>query len=390
MTRTFAILGAGMQGTAAAYDLARFANPAKILLADSRLEQAAASAARINSLAGKSICEPHGVNVLDPVLLQAFLAPVDVVLSCVPYWMHPKIAEVAIRARTSMVDLGGNTDITWQTLALDEQAKEAFVTLVPDTGLAPGLVNSIGMFLVDSFDAAESVMLYCGVLPQHPQPPFGYKLTFNVEGLVTEYDHKAVTLQNGSIQLVDTLSELESLELEGLGVMEAFTTSGGTSTAPYTLQGRLKNYAYKTLRFPGHCERMRIFKDFGFWGANEIDVKGASVRPVDVFCKVFGTALSQIEDTDQCIIRGIGVGTKHGKRRRIQVDLCDRQDQETGFTAMERTTGFSIAIHAAAVAEGKVPHGCVRYENALTGKAVLDELARRGIRAHVSESPVDA
>jgi lysine 6-dehydrogenase len=389
MTRTFAILGAGMQGTAAAYDLARFANPAKILLADARLEQAATSAARVNGLVGAAICEPCSLNALDPGALHSFLLPVDVVLSCVPFWMHPQIADVAIGSRTHMVDLGGNTEVTWKTLALDERAKDACVTIIPDTGLAPGLVNSIGMFLVDSFDQPESVQLYCGVLPQNPKPPFGYKLTFNIEGLVTEYDHKAVALRDGNIELVDTLAELETVEIDGLGTMEAFTTSGGTSTAPYTLQGRIKNYAYKTLRFPGHCERMRIFKDFGFWSDKEVDIKGAKVRPLDVFCSVFGSALSEIKDTDQCIIRGVGIGEKDGVRNRLQVDLHDKQDSETGFTAMERTTGFSIAIHAAAIANGRLSHGCVRYEDAIPGGEFLQELGKRGIEIKISESPTE-
>jgi lysine 6-dehydrogenase len=388
MKKTFAVLGAGMQGTAAAYDLARFAEPAQIVLADARLEQATRSAARVNRLVGSEICVATSLDVLNADLLCDFLRPVDVVLSCVPFWMHPRIAAVAIRTRTSMVDLGGNTTVTWETLGLDEPARAAGVTLIPDTGLAPGLVNSVGMFLVDSFEEAESVQLYCGVLPQNPQPPFGYKLTFNVEGLVTEYDHKAVALRDGNIVLVDTLAELESVHVEGLGDMEAFTTSGGTSTAPYTLQNRLRSYAYKTLRFPGHCEKMRLFKDFGFWSAHPVDVKGTLVKPLDLFCKVFGEKLAEIQDLDQCIVRGVGIGRTGDQRIRRQADLHVKQDEVTGFTAMEQTTGFSIAIHAAAIADGKLPPGAIRYENALSGSSFLDELARRGIQTKVTSQKI--
>jgi lysine 6-dehydrogenase len=388
MKKTYAVLGAGMQGTAAAYDLARFADPAKIVLADAHLEQASKSAARVNGLANANMCEPRALDALNPDELCELLTGVDVVLSCVPFWMHPKIAAVAIRTKTSMVDLGGNTSVTWETLALDDAARSAGVTLIPDTGLAPGLVNSVGMFLVDSFDEPESVQLYCGVLPQHPQPPFGYKLTFNVEGLVTEYDHQAVALRNGNIELIDTLSELETVEIQGLGQMEAFTTSGGTSTAPYTLQGRVRNYAYKTLRFPGHCDKMRVFKDSGFWSLDPVDVKGCSVRPVDAFCKVFGDKLAKIQDLDQCIVRGVGVGSNGGKKFRRQADLRVMQDEHTGFTAMEQTTGYSIAIHAIAIANGGLPSGAVRYENALSGKFYLEELAKRGISAAISEAEI--
>jgi lysine 6-dehydrogenase len=288
-----------------------------------------------------------------------------------------------------MCDLGGNTDVTMETLGLDEDAKAAGVTLIPDTGLAPGLVNSVGLALIEAMEEPESVRLYCGVLPQNPKPPFNYMLTFNIEGLLTEYDYQAVVLRAGQVQMVDTLSELEEIEIEGLGRMEAFTTSGGTSTAPYTLQDRIRNYEYKTIRFPGHCERMRIFRDFGFWGEEPVDVKGVSVRPRDLFYKVFGPKLAAFRDLDQCIVRGVGIGTRAGRRMRFQIDIHDRQCEKTGFTSMERTTGFSIAIHAMAIAEGRIPTGAVRYENALRGQEFLDEIQRRGIHLRFSEERVD-
>lgn len=377
MSKVFAILGAGMQGTAAAYDLAKYGQPHKVLLGDVSLEQAQKSARRVNELVGSAICEPHQVDALNPASLGAFLNGVDALLSCVPYWMHPKIAKVAIETRTHMCDLGGNTDVTMETLAMDELAKAAGVTLVPDTGLAPGLVNSIGMYLIENMDHTESVKLYCGVLPQNPKPPFNYKLTFNVEGLVTEYDFQAVTLREDEIHLVDTLTELETLHIDELGEMEAFVTSGGTSTAPYTLQGRVKNYEYKTIRHPGHCERIKIFKDFGFWEENEVDVFGTKVAPRKLFYKVFGDALAKFEDRDLCAVRGVGVGTKNGQPARLQVDIFDREDERTGFTSMERLTGFSMAIYAIEMANGGMPSGALRYENAMTGTKFLDELKKR-------------
>jgi len=236
------------------------------------------------------------------------------------------------------------------------------------------------MYLIESLDQCDSVKLYCGVLPQHPVPPFNYKLTFNIEGLVTEYDYHAVALRDGVIAEIETLTELESLDLPSLGAMEAFVTSGGTSTAPYTLQGRIRNYEYKTIRFPGHCERMRIFKDFGFWNEQMVDVRGTSVRPKDVFCRVFGESLGRIQDTDQCVIRGQASGRKNGENVCVTVDILDRQDPVTGFTAMERTTGFSLSIIAQAIAAGTVAPGAIRYETAMTGTAFMAEIRKRGIQ----------
>lgn len=377
MKNTFAVLGSGMQGTAAAYDLAKFADPETILVGDVSMEQAEACAKRVNELVGKDVCEPRQVDATDQAQLRAMLEPADVVLSCLPYYMHPDVADAAIASYTDMVDLGGNTDITWKTLDKNKAAKEAEVTIVPDTGLAPGLVNNVGLWLIEELDEVESVKLYCGVLPQNPQPPFNYKLTFNMEGLVTEYDYEAVVLRNSKVAKVDTLSELETLHIDQLGEMEAFTTSGGTSTAPYTLEGKVKNYEYKTIRFPGHCKLMRIFKDFGFWNEDQVDVKGTSVAPKDVFNTVFGPELDKIKDKDQCAVRGVGVGTKDGQRTMLQLDLFDKENEETGFTSMERLTGFSMSIIAQEVVQGRVAKGCVRYEDAMSGHDFFDALKRR-------------
>lgn len=385
MQNTFAILGAGMQGTCAAYDIAKFSPSTEIHVADVNLEQAEKAANRVNTLVGKQVCIPHQVDVLNPNDLAEFLTTVDCVISCVPYWMHPIIAKVAVETITDMVDLGGHTESTLKTLELDAEAKENEITIIPDTGLAPGLVNSIGMYMIESLDQTDSIKLYCGVLPQNPQPPFNYKLTFNMEGLVTEYDYEGVILRDGKVQTVPTLTELETLHVDQLGEMEAFVTSGGTSTAPLTLEGKVKNYEYKTIRYPGHCERIKIFKDFGFWSEDELEVKGSKVRPKDVFNAVFGPALNKYQDKDLCIVRGIGTGTRNGRPTTIQVDIFDKEDDETGFTSMERLTGFSTAIVALEVVQGNTPKGAVRYEKAMSGRNFLRELARRGVQIKVSE-----
>lgn len=390
MSKTYAIIGSGMQGTAAAYDLAKFANPAKILMGDVSLEQAQKNADRVNHLVNSNICHPQKVDALNEAELYAFLSDVDVLISCVPYWMHPRIAKVAIKAGTHMCDLGGNTEVTMETLELDFAAKEAGVSLVPDCGLAPGLVNSLGMYLMEQMDEPDTIKMYCGVLPQNPKPPFNYKLTFNVEGLVTEYDYEAVVLKDGKIAHVDTLADLEDLQVDGLGKMEAFNTSGGTSTAPFTFEGKVKNYVYKTIRFPGHCERMRIFKDFGFWNEEKVNVRGTEIVPKDVFNAVFGPALDKFVDRDMCAVRAVGTGTKGGKPVSLQIDILDKEDEATGFTSMERLTGFSVAIYAIEAAEGRIPNGAIRYEEAVTGTKFVEEIQKRGIKLTFSDNLVGA
>lgn len=380
MSYTYAILGSGMQGTAAAYDLARFGDAARILMGDRDIDVARKNSDRVNGLVGRAICEPHEVDALREQSLRAFLEPADVVLSCVPYWMHPHIAPIAINTATSMVDMGGDTEVTLKTLALDDAAKAANVSVVPDTGLAPGLVNSLATHLMSQFDEVLDVRLYCGGLPQHPKPPFNYKLVFNIEGLVAEYTDPAFAIRDYKIARPEPLTDVEELEWEGLGKMEAFVTSGGTSTAPLTFEGKVRTYEYKTIRFPGHCERMKLFADFGFWDLTPIEVDGCKIRPREVFHKLMAERLRDDEDQDQVLVRATATGKKGGSEHEKRIQIHDFQDQNTGFSAMERMTGFPTSIIAIEIAKGNVEAGCIRYELAVPGTTVVEELKKRGIR----------
>ncbi|HRJ26177.1 MAG TPA: saccharopine dehydrogenase C-terminal domain-containing protein [Fimbriimonadaceae bacterium] len=379
MAHKYAVLGSGMQGTAAAYDLARWGDADEIWLGDRDLVQADQAAARVNQLVGREVCRSAQVDASALESVQTFLSPFQVVVSCLPYWLHPGVARAAIAAGTSMVDLGGKTDITLETLGLDEDARRAGVSLVPDTGLAPGLVNSLALYLMESMDSVDSIRLFCGVLPQNPVPPLNYKLTFNVDGLVNEYDHQAVVLRDGEIVMVDTLTELEELEIEGHGRFEAFVTSGGTSTAPYTFQGRVRDYEYKTIRFPGHCQIMRAFQECGFWREEPVSVGGGTVVPRDLWMTLVEPTLRQYVDQDQCFVRAIAAGQQGGRSQTTILDLHDVEDPVTGFTSMERLTGFSASIYAIEIAQGRVQPGAIRYENAVSGGRFIEELRRRDI-----------
>jgi lysine 6-dehydrogenase len=367
-----------MQGTACAYDIAKFGDPKAILMADVSGKQAAKAAAKVNRLVGGDVCQEATVDALDAGALRSFLNEADVLVSCVPYWMHPRISPIAVETKTHMVDMGGNTDITKATLEGGKGAAEAGVTIIPDTGLAPGMVNNLGMYLMEQLDQPEDVRLYCGGLPQHPKPPFNYMLVFNIEGLVVEYDGQATILRDGEIAFVDTLTEMETIEHPKLGTLEAFITSGGTSTAPYTFKGKVTNYVYKTFRYPGHCALMKMFKDQGFWGKDAIDTRAGKAVPVEVFHSIMGPSLKSDDRRDLIVVRGVAKGLKDGKPAEKQVDILDFCDEKNDFSAMERMTGFSTAIYAIEIAKGNVPPGAIEYEKGMTGHQYMTELRRRG------------
>jgi len=371
----YAVVGAGMQGAACAYDLARRGDAREVRLFDADAERARAVAERIDLLVGRRVAIGSTGDATDPITLAPALAGADVVVSAVPYPFHQFVHRAAFAAGASSVDMGNDTDVTLELLAQDPQWAAAGLTLVPDTGLAPGLVNSLAAHLIQTHPDTESVRLYCGGLPVHPVPPLNYTLRFSLDGLIGEYVDEAIALRAGEVVRLPTLEEIEEVEFPGLGALEAFTTSSGTSTAPWTYRGRLTSYEYKTLRYPGHAAIMQTFRDAGFWGEQPVDAEGVSVVPRALFRALMGPLLDRPNDPDLVATLAIAEGPtgRHG------CWILAYGDLEAGFTAMERLTGFSTAIHAAAVARGDVRPGVVPYELALPGQAVIDALARRGL-----------
>ena len=154
-------------------------------------------------------------------------------LSALPYALNLQAATSALEAGASFADLGGNTGIVLKELDLNDQAVAADVSIVPDCGLAPGLANSLAVRGMELLDRPRDVRVWCGGLPQQPQPPLNYQLVFYIGGLSNEYTGKAVVLRDGRRVELDAMEELEELEFaEPVGRVEAFLTSGGTSFAP--------------------------------------------------------------------------------------------------------------------------------------------------------------
>jgi len=183
----YAVLGGGRQGTAAAYDMARFGDAKEVLIADINLEAAQKSAARVNELVGKEIAKAHQVDTTNHPQLKAFLSKVDSFLSAVPYWHNLAITQAAIEARACMTDLGGNTDLVREQIKLNSQAKEAGIAIIPDCGQVPGMGTSLTVYAMSLLDETEEVNMWDGGNPLNPKPPFNYILTFNIAGLTNEY-----------------------------------------------------------------------------------------------------------------------------------------------------------------------------------------------------------
>jgi lysine 6-dehydrogenase len=279
-----------------------------------------------------------------------------------------------------MCDLGGSTGITLKVLALHERAKQAGVILVPDCGLAPGLVNTLAVYGMEGMDVCREVQLRCGGLPQKPRPPLDYKLVFAISGLTAEYFGRAHVLRDGKVVEIDTFTEVEEIEFPApVGRCEAFVTSGGASTAPLTFEGRVEKYEYKTVRYPGHHAKFKVIKDLGLLETEPVKVGEGEVVPREVFQKVAAPRLDFPEDRDLVVVRAVCRGIKDGKPMTRQFDILDFHDEATGFSAMERTTGFSAAIVCEMIMDGRVAPGARPLEQAIPGAPFVEALIQRGI-----------
>jgi lysine 6-dehydrogenase len=382
VTYTYGVVGAGRQGTASAFDLATHGDASVVHIADASLEAATKAANRVNKLVGREIAVPHQLDVTDRAALLAFLAGIDSFVSAVPYWLNPAITRVAIEAKACMTDLGGNTDLVREQLKLSTQAEAAGIAIIPDCGQVPGLGTSLTTYAMSLLDETDDVTFWDGGNPLHPVPPFNYNLTFHIAGLTNEYYGVAHFIRDGKRVEVPTFLD-EDYEIvdfpEPIGRMEAFVAGGGTSTMPWTFEGKLRTLWNKTLRWPGHFAEWQAYMKAGLLETDPIDVDGVKVSPREVLHTLLDPKLrAKPGEQDLVIVRVLATGRKDGRPAKVFLDLVDRFDEATGFTAMERTTGWDASIKAILNATGVTPRGVHPAELAVPGDLYAAELRRRG------------
>ncbi|MEW6249519.1 MAG: saccharopine dehydrogenase C-terminal domain-containing protein [Planctomycetota bacterium] len=389
MAYRYVVLGAGRQGAALAYDLARHGEAAQVLLADMDAETAEAAARRVGDLvADRAACLGSAVcDVSDPESVAPLLSGADVVVSAAPYRFNVTLTDLAIAAGASFCDLGGNTEVVRQQLTRDHRATAAGVSVLPDCGLAPGLGNILAAHGIAGLDEPQDVHIRCGGLPQRPVGPLGYKLTFNFEGLINEYGGHGAFLREGRYAEIPALTELEEIEFPPpVGRCEAAVTSGGTSTAPRTYAGRLRTYDYKTVRYPGHFAVMQALFALGCFEQRIGLPAGGFLEPRPVLRTLMEMHLAYPEVRDLVVLRVTVSGRQRGRPATRRYELMDFEDVATGFTAMERTTAFPAALVAHMQARGRVPPGAKPLEQVLPLEQYVEELPRHGIRVAIAES----
>lgn len=369
------VLGAGRMGLGAAFDFARQNDVDEVTVADIDVARAREVAGRV----GPKV-RPVQLDVKDGAAVAGLMRNHGAALSCVNYWLNVDLARAAIEAGTNFCDLGGNNSVVDAELALDSAARAKGVNVIPDCGLAPGMVAVLVAHAFARFESVEEIHIRVGGLPQNPKPPLDYQLVFSVEGLINEYIEPARVMRDGKIVEVESMTEIEELEFPApFGRMEAFQTSGGTSTLPDTYRGRVRELDYKTIRYPGHCAKFKTMIDLGLCSSEEIETGGIRIAPRKLFADLLVRTLPH-DGPDVVLVRVELSGRASGAQKRLRYDIIDRHDPATGLSAMMRTTAFPAAIVALMMARGETTsRGALPQERCIPPQAFVDELAEREI-----------
>jgi lysine 6-dehydrogenase len=370
------VLGAGLQGCACAYDLLQDKDVKEVRLADIHVGHLPEFLAQFS---GPRLI-PTTLDVRDHEAVLGAMRECDAVMSAIPYYFNFDMARLAVEAGVHFCDLGGNTEIVFKQKELDARAKEKKITVVPDCGLAPGMVNILAQYGIEHLDSVDSLKIFVGGLPQHPEPPLNYMLVYSLEGALDYYTTLSWVLRNGKRTQVPALSEREPVTFDSLGTLEAFHTAGGLSTMAFRYENKVPTMEYKTLRYPGHAALMEDVRAMGLLSLDPVDVKGTKVVPRDAFIASVMPKLHKPKGRDLVALRVVVSGKKNGAAASKSFELVDKYDEEHEISAMMRTTGYSLSITGLMQARGQVtPPGVHTPDECIPPASYIAELRKRGI-----------
>jgi len=370
------VLGAGLMGRAIAFDLYNYSNFDEIVIADKDKKNLELTKKFLKTKEIKYL----KLDIEKTKNLKKYFKNFDIIISALPYKYNFMLAKTAVETKTHFLDLGGNNDIVKKELGLFNKAKSSGVTVIPDCGLAPGLTSVITKDIVEQMDYVDYVKLRVGGLPQKPKPPLKYQIVFSPYGLINEYVEDAIILDHGKILKKRSMTELETLYFpKPFYELEAFLTSGGCSTLPYTFREKIGYLDYKTIRYKGHCEKFKVLLDLGFAFEEKIKIGKQVITPRDFFSTILIKNLPANEK-DVVLLKVFAGGIKNGKKLKIEYSMIDYYDEKNHITSMMRTTGFPVSITAQMIEQGIIKeNGVLCSEKIIPCKPFFDELKKRNI-----------
>ncbi|MBS3768434.1 MAG: saccharopine dehydrogenase NADP-binding domain-containing protein [Candidatus Cloacimonetes bacterium] len=332
------IMGAGLVGSPMAIDLVQ----------DKNFE---VTAVDIEEKPLQNLSKNYNINTIKKDLsyasnLRELLHDYDLVINAVPGFMGFKTLKAIIEAGKDVVDIAFFPEDPFQ---LNGLAKKNGVTAIVDCGVAPGMSNILVGYEYHRLDKVDSVVIYVGGLPQKRELPFEYKAVFSPIDVIEEYLRPARYIENGKPVIREAISEPEIINFPEVGSLEAFNTDG-LRTLAETLP--IPNMKEKTLRYPGHIDKIRLLREMGLLSKNEIKVNGKNVRPLDVTTSLlFPQWQLKKDDKDITIMRIIIKGMAGKRKKQITYNLIDKYDEKTGIHSMARTTGYTATMCARLIAE---------------------------------------
>ncbi|HEY4602442.1 MAG TPA: saccharopine dehydrogenase C-terminal domain-containing protein [Cerasibacillus sp.] len=371
------VLGSGLMGKEATRDLVSSPGVKAVGLADIDLARAEAICQQLDS----DKLTAYQVDASDEVELANYMRQFDVIINALFYSFNEIVAKTAIQVGVSSVDLGGHIGhITDKVLTLKDDAKASGVTIIPDLGVAPGMINILSGYGASQLDHVGSIKLYVGGIPVQPKPPLEYNHVFSMEGLFDHYTDPSLIIRNGMKMEVPSLSEVETIHFDKFGPLEAFHTSGGTSTLSISYPN-LKTLEYKTIRYRGHAEKFQLLVDLNLTRKDyEVDVNGVIVSPREVLLKVLDPIVELGEKDDAVLLRVIVSGDKAGEKTTYEYEMTTFKDREHQVTAMARATANTISVVAQMIASGQIDkRGVYPPEQIVPGDVYIKEMAKRGV-----------
>jgi lysine 6-dehydrogenase len=393
------VIGAGMMGSAAAFDMARATQVTSVTLADSDARRARDAATRVNRLARNKKVRPVELDASSEKAVRKLMRDHQAALSAVPYFFNLALARSAVEAGCHFADLGGNNTVVREELALGRKAEKRGVAIAPDCGLSPGMASILAGELMRRIGGkASALKIYVGGLPERPHPPFEYQLVFSVEGLINEYVEPARVLRDGRAKEIEPLTEPEPFRIAGYPMdLVAFHTSGGASTLPETFAGEVGECWEKTLRTPGHYEMVRSLYDLGLFSSEKRKFGKVEVSPREMMGRLFEEKFGGSEPDVVILrveahapkrrgLRAMFGGAEEPAPKVLAFTVLDRYDRTSGMTAMMRTTAWPASIVTQMLASGAIARrGGIRQELDVPADRFLAEMESRGIRIKFSE-----
>lgn len=333
------VLGAGLVGRPMAVDLAK-EKSFNVTVAD-------LSKKNLDKIPNDIPIRKKVNDFSDPKQLRTLLKNCDIVLSAVPGFMGFNTLKEIIRAGKNVVDIAFFPE---DPFALDKLALEKNVTAIVDCGVAPGMSNLLAGFVNSQLDRLETILIYVGGLPVVREYPFEYKAGFSPIDVIEEYTRPARYVENGKMIICPALSDPEYINFPEAGTLEAFN-SDGLRTLAITLKA--PNMKEKTLRYPGHIQKIQMLRDAGFFSKEEIKINNTKIRPIDLTAKLL-FALWELKSNDKefTVMKVIIEGEKGKKKFRYVYDLFDRYDEKTNIHSMARTTGYTATTVLRMLAKG--------------------------------------